>query len=434
MIRVIFRQIIHRMRRNAWLLLELALVFGVVWYMVDYFFVWGYNLHLPSYSDRSHIWQVELDQLPPTHPEYQPGESDSLALETHFARVMDRLQDFPGVEAVAVSFSGGLIGSGSYTGITLPYPSDTTRDYYAQSIFVDPRYDYFRVYRLSAEEGRRPVSLHDYDWADPRTLVICSLAARQLFGSEKEAVGKEITSLHGSKGPKTYVIGGVIDPTKRFAYLRPRPVAVQARRADHTNIARAEISLRSASDRSDAVFLREVNEKLAPQLRIGNFYLRSVCSLGEISDRTSHFFGYTNAYYVRAGLLLFFLVNITLCVIGSFWYRVRMRRAEIGLHMAMGATRRSVRRMFILEGLCLLTLAMIPAVFVESQVVYAGLLDTLGWLTTDPEKYLPDYTGLRFLLTNVLTWLFLAAVVTGAIWLPAQRAAKLAPADALHEE
>lgn len=434
MLRVIFRQIVHRMRSNAWLLLELALVFGVVWYMVDYFFVLGYNLHMPSYIDRSHVWQIEVGQLPVTHPEYQAGESDSTALETNFARVMDRLQGFPGVEAVAVSFYGGLIGGGTYAGISFPYPADTTCEFYAQSLYVDPRYDYFRVYRLSTAEGRRPLSLHDYDWADPRTLVVCDLAARQLFGGREEALGKEITSLQGMDGPQSYVVRGVIDQTKRFPYFRPRPVVVQARRADRTNIVRAEISLRSGADRSDVVFLRELNEKLAPMLRIGNFYLRSVRSLCDIGDRTSHFFGFTNTYHIRAGLLLFFLINISLCVIGSFWYRVRTRRGEIGLRMAMGATRRAVRNMFILEGICLLTLAMLPVVFIESQVVYAGLLDTVGRLTTDRETYLPDYMWLRFILTNLLTWLFLAVIVTGAIWLPARNAAALAPADALHEE
>lgn len=192
------------------------------WYMVDYFFVLGYNLHMPSYIDRSHVWQIEVGQLPVAHPEYQAAESDSTALETNFARVMDRLQGFPGVEAVAVSFYGGLIGGGTYAGISFPYPADTTRGFYAQSLYVDPRYDYFRVYRLSAAEGRQPLSLHDYDWADPHTIVVCDLAARQLFGGREEALGKEITSLQGMDGPQSYVVRGVIDQTKRFPYFRPR--------------------------------------------------------------------------------------------------------------------------------------------------------------------------------------------------------------------
>lgn len=432
MLKVIFRQIIHRLRSNAWLLTELSLVFGVVWYMMDYFFVLGYNLHIPSYADNAHIWQIEVGQLPPTHPEYQPGESDSAKLEANFARVMDRLQNFPGVEAASVSFYGGLVGSGTFYGIRFHHPSDTVRKFYGQLINVDPRYDYFRVFRFSSGGGARPVSLHDYNWADPRTRVICDLGAQQIYAGE-EAAGKEIALSSGTDSER-YLIGGVVDQTKRFAYQRPRPVVVQALRADATNIQQAEICLRSSEEWSDAVFLEALNEKLAGSLRIGNFYFRAARPLRAIADDTAYFFGFTNDYYVRVGLLLFFLVNISLCVIGSFWYRIRMRRPEIGLRMATGASREAIRNMFFLEGICLLTLAMIPALFVESQVVYAGLLDTLGTTYSIEKKYLPDYAGLRFILTNLLTWLFLCVIVVAAIWLPAGNAAAIAPADALRDE
>lgn len=432
MLTVIFRQIINRMRSNAWLLLELALVFCVVWYMVDYFFVLNYNLRLPSYIDDSHIWKVEVAQLPETHPEYQPGESDSTALEANFERVMNRLQAFPGVEEVAVSFMGGLIGGGTFAGMGLPYPSDTTRKWYGQAIYIDPRYDYFRVFRLSTDEGKCPASVHDYNWDDPHTLVICATTARQLFPGQ-EAIGKELTSLPGDD-VGTYVVRGVVDQTKRFAYERPRPIAIKKLRADYTNIEHAEISVRSQATLSDAHCLERVNQQLAGELRIGNFYLHAVSSLENIADHTAYFFGFTNTYHVYVGLFLFFLVNISLCVIGSFWYRVRMRRDEIGLRMAMGATRQSIRRMFFLEGLILLTLAVIPALIIELQFVFGGLLDTLGVTYGDDKKYLPDHVWLRFTLTNLLTWLFLSAVIVGAVWLPACHAATLAPADALHEE
>ncbi len=118
---------------------------------------------------------------------------------------------------------------------------------------------------------------------------------------------------------------------------------------------------------------------------------------------------------------------------GTFWYRIRVRRDEVGLRMAMGSTRTDIRKMLILEGLCLLAVVVLPAMLIEVQFVYLDLIDTLGQGKNNL-GYLPDRLVLRFILTNLLTWVLLAVAIVAAIWLPADKAAKMAPADALHYE
>lgn len=71
---------------------------------------------------------------------------------------------------------------------------------------------------------------------------------------------------------------------------------------------------------------------------------------------------------------------------------------------------------------------------IEAQFVYAGLIDILG---RDPESaggYLPDHTAVRFVITNVLTWLLMACIVSAGIWFPARAAAKLKLVEALRDE
>ena len=123
-----------------------------------------------------------------------------------------------------------------------------------------------------------------------------------------------------------------------------------------------------------------------------------------------------------------------LCVMGTFWYRIRMRRDEIGLRMAMGSTRTGIRKLLILEGLCLLAIASLPGILIEIQLIYAGLRETIGKQNNQLVTYLPDRAVLRFILTNCLTWVLLAIAIVAAIWLPADKAAKMEPADALHYE
>ena len=119
---------------------------------------------------------------------------------------------------------------------------------------------------------------------------------------------------------------------------------------------------------------------------------------------------------------------------GTFWYRIRMRRDEIGLRMAMGSTRTGIRKLLILEGLCLLAIASLPGMLIEIQLIYAGLIETIGKQNNQLVTYLPDHVVLRFILTNCLTWVLLAIAIVAAIWLPADKAAKMEPADALHYE
>ena len=128
-------------------------------------------------------------------------------------------------------------------------------------------------------------------------------------------------------------------------------------------------------------------------------------------------------------LMAFLGLNILLCVMGTFWYRVRMRRGEIGLRMAIGSPREEIRSQMAREGICLLLMATPLALLIEAQFVMVGYLDIPKG--TLPEHYWPAILPLRFLLVNILTWILLAIVILLAVWLPASKAAEMEPAEAL---
>ena len=132
---------------------------------------------------------------------------------------------------------------------------------------------------------------------------------------------------------------------------------------------------------------------------------------------------------VRMALMAFLGLNILLCVMGTFWYRVRMRRGEIGLRMAIGSPREEIRSQMAREGICLLLMATPLALLIEAQFVMVGFLDIPKG--TLPELYWPAILPLRFLLVNILTWILLAIVILLAVWLPASKAAEMEPAEAL---
>lgn len=122
---------------------------------------------------------------------------------------------------------------------------------------------------------------------------------------------------------------------------------------------------------------------------------------------------------VGFGLLAAFLVATG--IYGTFAYRVQRRRGEIGVRMALGASRASVLKMVMRESLWLAVAGSVvglPLCYAVSRILRTQLyrLDAL-----DPAS---------FLVAAAITFL----VVFGAAILPARKAASVNPMEALRAE
>ena len=108
-------------------------------------------------------------------------------------------------------------------------------------------------------------------------------------------------------------------------------------------------------------------------------------------------------------------------VYGVVSYGVSRRAREIGIRMALGASRRDVRRLIVGQGarLAALGLALGLAAAYLLTPVLASLL--FGVTATDPATFAGAALGLL-------------AVALGAAWLPARRAARRDPAAALRAD
>ena len=430
MLKSIFTQIWNQKQSNSWIIIELILVFCLTWYITDYFFVLIYNYNLPNHRDVNHTWQIKIADYPAYSSQFKAEENNGEALEANFNRILQTIKNHPDVENIAILFNGSTPGGGSYYGAGFKNPQDTTiHGVGGQQITFDSREDFFKVFRYTSDNGKKSVSVHDFDWNNPNSIIFGQLVANQLFPSQS-AIGKEVEG--GGEGKK-YRIIGVVDDAKRFDYERPQYVFYQSQRLDSTNLHYAEIAVRIRSSVSDAIFKETFKKEMANSLQIGNFYLKNIVSYKQIASGSDTIFGITGAIRTRIYMMAFFLANILLCVIGTFWYRVNIRTEEIGIRKALGSSSTGIRNNLILEGLCLLALATLPAMFISFQFVHAGLIETLG-AKRNATIYLPDHTILRFLITNAITWIIMAAVVIAAVWLPARKAAAMEAAEALHYE
>jgi ABC-type antimicrobial peptide transport system permease subunit len=411
-------------------MLELLLVFCLLWYLADYLFVLTCNYTLPSYRDTDHTWQVNVARFPEGHPGFTPEANEPATIEADYARLLNHIRSYPGVEAIAVSPGYSIPGSGSYSGTTYRNEADTSRMIGAQLFNIWPEEDYFKVFGYTTGNGKTPISVADFDWGDPQSIVLSRQAAEALF-PDGNAVGKRLGSAYETD--LSLVVAGVVDDIKRLDAFRPAPIFYRRYALDATNIPYSVISVRSSASLSDARFLEAFSEEMDNALRIGNFYLLSIASYNDNMALLDIDFGYSNERRIRISLMLFFIINLLLCVTGTFWYRINVRKEEIGLRVAVGSSRRRIMELFMVEGLWLLSIVTLPAMLIEYQFVHAGLIETFG-AENSTLKFLPDHTLLRFLITNGITWLVLAGTILAAIWIPARRASRMHPAEALHYE
>ena len=123
-------------------------------------------------------------------------------------------------------------------------------------------------------------------------------------------------------------------------------------------------------------------------------------------------------------VVVFLLINIFLGITGIFWFRTQHRRSEIGLRVSLGDTSGQVLRRYYLEGLLLLTTAMLPAMI----VVY--ILGREGVFVT----YLMRFTAGRYFIGFIITYALLALMIVLGIRVPARKAVNVPPAEALRDE
>ncbi len=115
----------------------------------------------------------------------------------------------------------------------------------------------------------------------------------------------------------------------------------------------------------------------------------------------------------------FLLINIALGLFGVLFTQINRRRAEIGLRKAMGATPGEVTAQFVGEVLIVTVAGLLLGTFFAVQVPLLELLPI-------PGKYF--YFGIGAAIATILL------IVTLCALLPSRQAARLHPADVLHEE
>jgi putative ABC transport system permease protein len=183
-----------------------------------------------------------------------------------------------------------------------------------------------------------------------------------------------------------------------------------------------ELCVRVRADR-DQNFMENLKADSEKQFRIGNLYISDIKSFKDI--RRSYQQSMMNELRNYTVGMAFLMLNIFLGLLGTFWFRTQQRRGEIALHKAMGATDGAVFGRLMSEGMFLLLIVTVPAVIIDVLLAHFELNSWRNGTTLEWP---------RMAFCAAATFILIAAMIGVGIGLPARRAMKVQPAEALHDE
>jgi ABC-type antimicrobial peptide transport system permease subunit len=259
----------------------------------------------------------------------------------------------------------------------------------------------------------------DFDDRDvtggPKVAIVNEAFARQMTG-DASPVGKRFWRQQTPSEPQAlFEIVGVVKNTKYFQMREDfRPIAFLASAQDAHPDSFAEVLLRSNLPLADVVpSVKRAIAAANPVIDIDFEPMKTLIQDSLLPERLmatlSGFFGFLAVLLATLGLY------------GVISYMVARRTNEIGIRMALGADRARVVRLIMGEALMLVAIGLGLGLALASLAAMGASSLLFGLKAGDP-------------VTFTLAGASLTAVALAASYLPAQRAARLDPLNALREE
>lgn len=432
MFRLILKTLWTRRRRNGWLLAELILVAVLSWIIFDPVIVVTYDRHLPLGYDADRLCMVSVGMLQPQAPGYDEQATDSASLMQAYLNIVERARQHPDVEQAAPVLSFAYPGSSGSSSSGLTAAGDTLR---LDLMYIEflPHTHFFETYGFRPGQGSMtPEQLSDYAYNEAN-VVLTEDALEGLFHTR---VFNRQRCWEADEEDTLYIpIVGTVGAFKYVSNWRPIPVGFVP--VLHPDILSClddmHVVIRLKEGVSMDRFLHDFKPWMVRQMRAGNLYARDLQSYDAI-NKAREFDSTTSLYRRNLSMALFFLINLCLGVIGTFWLQTRTRREEVGIMLSYGATPRRIRLQLLGEGMVLTTVATLIGCFLYLQYgLSEGLNKGNAWMQATTPCWV-DHFGQHFAIVSLIIYLILLVVVLVGIYIPARRISTIPPTEALRDE
>ncbi len=333
-----------------------------------------------------------------------------------------RLNGIPGVESSAFTCCLPVEGQFGLPFAIVGKPVDPSKGQPGAG-WMQASPDYYKTFRIPVIRGRE---FTDADTASSPGVVIINEALQKEYFKNENPIGQQILIAKGMgppfEEPARQIVGVVgnthdrgLDQDTPPLMIVPDSQVLDAMTALNAKIVPLRWAVRTHGDP------RQLSAAISEQLRqaSGGFPVSHIRTMEEIVSRTT-----SRQSFNMMLLTIFGAIALVLAAIGIYGliaYSVQQRTQEIGIRMALGADRATIRKMIVWDGMKLTLIGMvlgIGASFGLTRLIASFLFGVKTW---DPTAF-------------IAVPVVLATVALLAVWLPAMRASRVEPMMALRVE
>jgi putative ABC transport system permease protein len=323
-------------------------------------------------------------------------------------QVMDRIQQVPGVQSVALVRGLPFSGNGGTTAITLPDREAPPKGREPEVMFNTATPNYFETIGIPFIKGRL---FDDHDQPDTPGVVVINQTMARKFWPNEDPIGKQIKTVQD--GTVATVIG-IVGDAKHYWLEETQQSQMYGAYSQQpgffaTVLIRTKVEPLSLSEQVRQALWKVDADQPMWKIRTVEFLVNR-----SVADRK----------FLLALMGLFASLALVLTMIGLYGvisYLVKQRTQEIGIRIALGAQMRDILQMVLKQGMFLV-------------LTGVGLGLATAWLTTRLIASLLYQVSATDPVTFAVIAIFLIAVALLACYLPARRAAKVDPLVALRYE
>ena len=330
-----------------------------------------------------------------------------------FQQLRARLQTLPGVQSASAVLPLPLSGERFSISFEIDGRPVAKKDEPSADVFIAD-VGYFKTMGIPIIRGR-DFDEHDQHKSTP-VIIVSEAFAKQFFPGE-EAIGKHIkpglATFDNEKAPMREIVGVVGDVRNRGLSVEPKPAYYEPETQVPFNQLVGVIKTEGDPHSLITAVTREVGsiDKDLPVFDVKTMdeYIASSVAAPRFNTTL---------------LTIFAAVALVLTIVGLYGvmsYAVAQRTNEIGIRLALGAQTRDVLTLVVKQGALLIAIGLVIGLigaFAAMRVVQSLLF---GVTTKDP-------------MTFISAAVVLAVIGLLACYLPARRATKVDPIEALRRE
>ena len=394
MFKHLIKLIWNKRKQNFLFLSEILISFLVIFALCSMFVYYFLNYSKHNGLQYKQVWSVNYSTP------FKSENKDSLS--QFYEAIRLQLKSLPQIEELSFSSSNyPYSGSVSSTGLTFNGKVNSMINLY------HVENDYAKVFNMELLEGRW---FDKSDVSDAKGKMVINATLRKMMFGDSPGLGK---SAGDYENKERFKIIGVVADTKADGDYKPVAPAFY-KLMDTLAFNWTGNILLKVSPGADATFESKLSKTLASLMKNSDMEIKHLEDMRESKNSETLI-----PMMICLTIAGFLIINVALGLFGVLWYNISQRRSEIGLRMAIGASKSVIADQLVTETVVMTTLALLVGVFFAIQFPMLNVF---------------NIPALVYLIALLIAVIFIYALVFVCALYPGKQAAAIQPAIALHEE